>query len=205
MESAFERAQKATGTQLTKFRWALGINGLFAVAAGVVILVWPGISLYALTILFGAWTAANGVVGLAASLSGSIREDRGWLAFTSLLSLALGIAVLVWPSISALALLYVIGAYAVALGVFAVIGAFYLPLDGGDTALMIISGLVSILFGVVIFAKPGDGALVTLALIAAFALITGITELVVAIGGKRLVESQIKRSFASAANPQQSH
>ena len=205
MESAFERAQKATGTQLTKFRWALGINGLFAVAAGVVILVWPGISLYALTLLFGAWTAANGVVGLAASLSGSIREDRGWLAFTSLLSLALGIAVLVWPSISALALLYVIGAYAVALGVFAVIGAFYLPLDGGDTALMIISGLVSILFGVVIFAKPGDGALVTLALIAAFALITGITELVVAIGGKRLVESQIKRSFASAANPQPSH
>src|SRR5689334_8638561 len=202
MESAFERAQKATGTQLTKFRWALGINGLFAVAAGVVILVWPGISLFALTILFGAWTAANGVVGLIASLSGSIREDRGWLAFTSLLSLALGIAVLVWPSISALALLYVIGAYAVALGVFAVVGAFYLPLDGGDTALMIISGLVSILFGVVIFAKPGDGALVTLALIAAFALITGITELVVAIGGKRLVESQIKRSFASAASPQ---
>jgi uncharacterized membrane protein HdeD (DUF308 family) len=205
MESAFERAQKATGTQLTKFRWALGINGLFAVAAGVVILVWPGISLFALTILFGAWTAANGVVGLIASLSGSIREDRGWLAFTSLLSLALGIAVLVWPSISALALLYVIGAYAVALGLFAVVGAFYLPLDGGDTALMIISGLVSILFGVVIFAKPGDGALVTLALIAAFALITGITELVVAIGGKRLVESQIKRSFASAANPQPSH
>jgi uncharacterized membrane protein HdeD (DUF308 family) len=205
MESAFERAQKATGTQLTKFRWALGINGLFAVAAGVVILVWPGISLFALTILFGAWTAANGVVGLIASLSGSIREDRGWLAFTSLLSLALGIAVLVWPSISALALLYVIGAYAVALGVFAVVGAFYLPLDGGDTALMIISGLVSILFGVVIFAKPGDGALVTLALIAAFALITGITELVVAIGGKRLVESQIKRSFAAAANPQPSH
>jgi len=205
MESVLERAQKATGTQLTKFRWALGINGLFAVAAGVVILVWPGISLFALTILFGAWTAANGVVGLIASLSGSIREDRGWLAFTSLLSLALGIAVLVWPSISALALLYVIGAYAVALGVFAVVGAFYLPLDGGDTALMIISGLVSILFGVVIFAKPGDGALVTLALIAAFALITGITELVVAIGGKRLVESQIKRSFASAANPQPSH
>jgi uncharacterized membrane protein HdeD (DUF308 family) len=205
MESVLERAQKATGTQLTKFRWALGINGLFAVAAGVVILVWPGISLFALTILFGAWTAANGVVGLAASLSGSIREDRGWLAFTSLLSLALGIAVLVWPSISSLALLYVIGAYAVALGVFAVIGAFYLPLDGGDTALMILSGLVSILFGVVIFAKPGDGALVTLALIAAFALITGITELVVAIGGKRLVESQIKRSFAAAANPQPSH
>ena len=56
---------------------------------------------------------------------------------------------------------------------------------------MILGGLVSILFGIVIFAKPGDGALVTLALIAAFALVNGITELVVAIGGKRLVESDL--------------
>ena len=100
--------------------------------------------------------------------------------------------VLVWPNISALALLYVIGAYAIVLGIIAIGGAFWLPIGGGDTALMILSGLVSILFGIVMFAKPGAGALVTLALIAAFALITGITELVVAIGGKRLVEQNLE-------------
>ena len=61
---------------------------------------------------------------------------------------------------------------------------------------MILGGLVSILFGIVMFAKPGDGALVTLAVIAAFALVTGITELVYAIGGKRLVESDLKRALA---------
>ncbi len=59
-----------------------------------------------------------------------------------------------------------------------------------------LSGLVSILFGIVIFAKPGTGALVVLALIAAFALVNGISELVVAIGGKRLLESGLKRSVA---------
>src|SRR5713101_3935486 len=67
--------------------------------------------------------------------------------------------------------------------------------------LMILSGAVSILFGIVIFAKPGAGALVTLALIAAFALVGGITELVVAIGGKRLVESDLKRSLAPKPQP----
>ena len=92
-----------------------------------------------------------------------------------------------------------IGAYAVALGVYAVIGAFYLPLDGGDTALLVLSGLVSILFGIVMFARPGAGALVTLALIAAFALVSGITELVVAIGGKRLAESSLKQGFAPSS------
>jgi uncharacterized membrane protein HdeD (DUF308 family) len=90
----------------------------------------------------------------------------------------------------------VIGAYAVALGIIAVIGAFWLPIDGGDTALLILTGLISILFGIVIFARPGAGALVVLALIAAFALINGISELVVAIGGKRLMESGVSRVLA---------
>jgi uncharacterized membrane protein HdeD (DUF308 family) len=199
MESVFDRVEKTANTQLTKWRWALGLNGLLAVASGVVILVWPDISLFALTILFGAWTLATGVVGLAAAFSGAARQERGWMALSSLLGIGVGAAVLIWPDISELALLYVIGAYAVALGVLTVIGAFYLPLDGGDTALLVLSGLVSILFGIVMFAKPGAGALVTLALIAAFALVTGITELVVAIGGKRLVESSVRQSFASRA------
>jgi len=179
MESVFERAEKRAKTQVTKWRWALGLNGLLAVASGVVILVWPGISLFALTILFGAWTLATGVVGLVGALSGTTMQERGWHALSSLLGIGVGAAVLIWPDISELALLYVIGAYAVALGVLAVIGAFYLPLDGGDTAL-----------------------------IAAFALVTGVTELVVAIGGKRLVESSVRQTFAprspSSRKPQTS-
>jgi uncharacterized membrane protein HdeD (DUF308 family) len=204
MESMFDRVEKTAGTQLTKMRWALGLNGLLAVAVGVVILVWPGISLFALTILFGVYALATGVVGLYYSFTAEANGERGWLVFSGLLGIAVGIMVLVWPNISELALLYVIGAYAIVLGIVAVVGAFWLPIDGGDTALLILSGLVSIAFGVVMFAKPGDGALVTLALIAAFALVTGITELIVAIGGKRLAEYDLKRMFAPA-KPQPSH
>jgi uncharacterized membrane protein HdeD (DUF308 family) len=195
MESTFDRATKEINTQLTKFRWALGLNGLLSVAAGVVIIAWPGISLYALTIVFGAYSLAVGVVSFMAGIRAP-SGYRAWPVVNGLLGIAVGILVFVWPNISALALLYVIGAYAVALGVIAVFGAFSLPLDGGDTALMILSGLVSILFGIVMFARPGAGALVVLALIAAFALVTGITELVVAIGGKRIVEGRVKRAFA---------
>ena len=193
MESMFDRVEKTAGTQLTKMRWALGLNGLLAVAVGVVILVWPGISLFALTILFGVYALATGVVGLYYSFTAEANGERGWLVFSGLLGIAVGIMVLVWPNISELALLYVIGAYAIVLGIVAVVGAFWLPIDGGDTALLILSGLVSIAFGVVMFAKPGDGALVT-----------GITELIVAIGGKRLAEYDLKRMFAPT-KPQPSH
>jgi len=199
-----DRVDKIAGTQLTKMRWALGLNGLLSIAVGVVILLWPGISLFALTILFGAYALATGMVGLFYSFSAGAKGERAWLVFSSLLGIAVGVMVLAWPNISELALLYVIGAYAVVLGVIAIGGAFSLPIDGGDSALMILSGLVSILFGIVIFARPGTGALVTLALIAAFALITGITELVVGIGGKRLLDSGRRRAF-TPPKPQPSH
>lgn len=198
MDSIVDRVGHMAGDELKRVRWALGINGVLAVAFGVVILIWPGISLYALVILFGAFTAANGVVGLAMAISSPIKQGRGWLVVSSLLAIGVGVAVLIWTNMSALALLYVIGAYAVALGVITVSGAFWLPLDGGDRALLVLSGLVSILFGIVMFAKPGDGALVLLALIAAFSLVTGISELVVAIGGKRLAEADIKRALERA-------
>jgi uncharacterized membrane protein HdeD (DUF308 family) len=195
METMLDRAAKMTQTQLTKMRWALGLSGALSVALGVVIVVWPGISLYALTIVFGAYALATGIIQLGSAISGAEKGERGWLIVTGLLGIAVGVMVLVWTNISALALLYVIGVYAVVLGVIAIGGAFWLPISGGDTALMILWGVLSIVFGIVIFAKPGAGALVTLALIAAFALVIGISELAVAIGGKRLVEHDLKSIF----------
>jgi uncharacterized membrane protein HdeD (DUF308 family) len=198
MDSIVERARRVAGSELSRLRWALGIQGLLWLAFGVVILVWPGISLHALVIVFGAFSLANGIVMLGTAIGGRGREGRGWLALSGVLAIAIGVLVFVWPGISALALLYVIGAYALALGVLAVGGGIWLPLDGGDRALLALTGLVSVLFGIVIFAKPGDGALVLLALIAAFALVRGIAELVVAIGWKRLAEGDIKRTLARA-------
>jgi uncharacterized membrane protein HdeD (DUF308 family) len=198
MDSLLDRAGQMAQSDVKRLRWALGLNGALSVAFALIILVWPGISLYALVILFGAFSLANGIVTLGAAIGGVVKQGRGWLALSGVAGIAVGVVVFLWTDMSALALLYVVGAYAVALGIITVGGAFWLPLDGGDRALLVLTGFVSILFGIVMFAKPGDGALVLLALIAAFALIRGISELVVAIGWKRLLEHEIKRSFQRA-------
>jgi len=195
MSSLFQQAQQAVGSELKKVRWALGISGVLSIALGVVIIIWPGISLYSLVIVFGAFTLARGVVGLMTAFSTNVGDGKSWLIASSLLSIVVGVVVFFYTDMSALALLYVIGAYAIALGIIAIGGAFYLPLDGGDTALFVLSGIVSILFGVVMFAEPGAGALAVLALIAAFALVTGITEIAVAIGAKRMLENDFQRAF----------
>ncbi len=201
MESVVQRAKKATDSDINRLRWALGINGALSVAFAVVILVWPGISLYALVLLFGAFSLASGIVTLGTAITGRMKEGRGWLALSGLAGIAVGVLVFSWTGMSALALLYVIGAYAIVLGIIAAGGAFWLPLDGGDRALLLLAGFVSILFGMVMFAKPGDGALVLLALIAAFALVSGISELVVAIGGQRLLEREVKSALTPKPQP----
>jgi uncharacterized membrane protein HdeD (DUF308 family) len=187
-----------TGSKLSKLRWAVGINGALSVALAVVILIWPGISLNALTILFGAMATASGLVGLWAAIRGPVKEERGWLIVSSLLGIGVGVAVLVWPNISALALLYVIGAYAIAFGIIMIGGAFWLPMRTENRLLFVLTGFVAGLFGIVMFANPGDGALVLLSLIAAYLLVVGVSQLVLAIGGKRLIEKRFQRSLKRA-------
>src|SRR4029077_9613278 len=120
MESTFDRATRLAGTQLTKMRWALGLNGGLSIAFAVGIIIWPDISLKALVILFGAYALATGIVGLAAALSGAAPGERGWLIFSSLLGIAVGVIVFLDTDMSALALLYVIGAYAILLGIITI-------------------------------------------------------------------------------------
>jgi uncharacterized membrane protein HdeD (DUF308 family) len=206
MESASDRFTNVAGTQVKKWRWAVGLQGLASVIFGVLILAWPEISVYSLTIVFGIFTLANGITAFAAAFSSHTKDERASLILSGLLGIVTGIIVLAWPSISALALLYVIGAYAVLLGMVAIVASMRLPLDGRQTGMTILSGLVSIVFGIVIFAKPGAGALAVLALIAAFALVTGVTELVVAIGGKELLERKMKQKLGpTKTTPQPSH
>jgi uncharacterized membrane protein HdeD (DUF308 family) len=206
MNSVLRQAQQMTEEAFTRVRWALGLSGALSIALGIAIIVWPDISLYTLVILFGAFAFARGVVGLGAAISGAVGSGRGWLVVSSLAGIAVGVLVFLWTDMSALALLYVIASYAIVLGVIAIGGAFWLlPLDGGDRVLLALTGFVSILFGIVMFSKPGAGALALLALIAAYALIVGITELTVAIGGKRILSRALRSYDTSSSQPSPSH
>jgi uncharacterized membrane protein HdeD (DUF308 family) len=203
MSTIVQQAEQLADEQLKRVRWALGLSGLASVLFGIAILVWPDISLFALVLLFGAFSLVRGVFGLAGSLSMRAMPGRGWLILSSLAGIAVGVIVFIWTDMSTLALLYVIGAYAIIFGVITVAGAFRLPLDTSDKILVALTGLISVVFGILMFAKPGDGALVLLALISAYALITGIVELTFAIGGRRLFERSLNR--VGTATPHPSH
>jgi uncharacterized membrane protein HdeD (DUF308 family) len=164
------------------------LRGVLAIAFAVVILIWPSIGLTALIALFGAFALVSGVATIAGGVRMPMeRRQRIWLVIEGLLGVAVGVVVFVWPDLSALGLLYAIAAWAIAVGIFEIGLAFELPLSGRRALLLGLGGLLSIAFGVIMFAEPGAGAVALLALIAAFALVTGVMQIAFALELRRVV------------------
>ena len=164
------------------------LRGALAIAFSVVILVWPTIGLTALIALFGAFALVSGLATIAGAFNLPLRgAERAWLVSEGLLGVALSVVVFVWPGLSALGLLYAIGAWAIVFGILDIALAFAFPLSGRRSLLTVLGGLLSIAFGVIMFAHPGAGAVALLALVAAFALVTGVMQIAFALELRRVV------------------
>lgn len=184
------------GEQTLAHIWkAMAFRGLVAIAFSIVIVAWPNIGLTALLALFGAFALVSGIVTIAGAFSVSLpRNRRAGLVIEGLLGIAVGVVVFVWPNLSALGLLYAIGIWAVTIGIAEIVLSFDLPLSGKRSLLLGLSGLLSIAFGVIMFAEPGAGAIAVLALIAAFLLVTGVMQVAYAFELRR-VTGEIERPF----------
>jgi uncharacterized membrane protein HdeD (DUF308 family) len=176
-------AQLKQGEQALARIWKLtALQGVVAIAFGVLILVWPSIGLTTLVALFGAFALVCGAATIVEAVRTPMaRRQRVWLGIQGLLGIAIGVVVFVWPDLSALGLLYAIAVWAIALGILEIGLAFELPLSGRRALLLGLTGLLSTAFGVIMVIKPGAGAVALLALVAALAVVTGIMEIAFAI------------------------
>ena len=177
------------GEQALARTWKItAFRGVVAIAFAIVILVWPNVGLTTLIALFGAFALVSGLATIAGAFNLPIRGgERAWLVFEGLLGIAVGVVVFVWPDLSALGLLYAIAAWAITMGVVEVALAFVLTLSGGRPLLVVLGGLLSVAFGVIMFGHPGAGAVALLALIAAFAFVTGVMQIAFALELRRVV------------------
>ena len=159
---------------LAKNWWLLLLRGIAAVVFGVLAFAWPGLTLLTLILLYGAYAFIDGVIAIVAAIKGDMPGARWWLAIVGLLGVAVGAFTFILPGMTALILLFTIGGWAVAMGFFQIIGAIRLRQEIDNEWLLIFSGIVSVLFGIVIVAQPGAGALGLVWLIATYAIIAGV-------------------------------
>lgn len=172
--------------QLSRHWWMLGLRGLAAVIFGVLAFVWPGMTLVSLVFLFGAFALVNGVLALVHAFSAPKGYPRfGGLIFEGLVSIAAGILAFIWPGLTALALLVLIAAWAIATGVTEIALAIKLRKVLTGEWRLVLAGILSLIFGVLILIQPTAGALAVVWWIGAFALLFGILLIALAFRVRR--------------------
>ena len=155
----------------------IAANGVAAILFGFVLVLWPDIGLATIVAIVAVYALVKGVLaGIAAFAAPLPQVERGWLAVEAVAGTAIGIALLVWNDISAQALLYVVAAWAIGLGVLTLAAAIELPLSRGRRLLLSLNGLVAAAFGAVMFIEPDAGAIAIVALLAAFMIVTGVLQ-----------------------------
>jgi uncharacterized membrane protein HdeD (DUF308 family) len=153
--------------------WLILLRGICAIIFGLLAIAWPGLSLFTLIILYGVFALFDGGLAIGAAIMGDTPAPRWWLALVGVLGIAAGAVTLAWPGITGLVLLFFIAGWAIASGVFEIIGAIRLRKEINDEWLLIASGVISVLFGILILAFPGAGALSLAFVIGIFALVYG--------------------------------
>ncbi|MCU7730798.1 HdeD family acid-resistance protein [Actinoplanes sp. KI2] len=166
---------------LSRHWWAVALRGAAAILFGVLALVWPGITVLALVLLFGAYALVDGAFTLAAAFGnrdgGRTRGDRAWLFARGIAGILTAVIAVVWPGITALALLWVIALWAMVTGVLEIVAAFRLRKEMRHEWLLALSGALSVLFGVLLVVWPAAGVLTLVVLIGIAAIAFGITLL----------------------------
>lgn len=171
----------------------LMIRGVLSVVVGVVALVWPGVTLLALALLFGAWALLQGVLYAV----GAVRQARAhlsvwdWLPMLiiGLLGIAAAVGTALWPAITALALTVMVGMFLVAVGVSELVIAVRLRRSIRGELFMVIAAVLALLTGLSILIWPQQGVLVLAVVLGSYALVTGLLVIVAAFRVRALARA----------------
>ena len=178
--------------------WSLVIRGIFAILLGVVTFVWPGITVAALVLLYGAYALVDGVMAIIGAVRAARSHERwGALLIEGVASLVAAAITMAWPGITIVALVFVIAAWAIVTGVFELMAAVRLRKYITGEWLLALGGIASLLFR-----DPslnGGGALVLALWVGAYTLVFGV--LLIALGFRLRSWGKISHAGPSVAVP----
>lgn len=168
---------------------SLLLRGLIAIVIGIVSVAWPNVTVGAIVILFAVYAFGAAITdSMRAFSSGRAGPVFGYL-FLALLSVAAGIVALVWPGITALVLTVWIGIWAIVTGIVEVALTFRQGEAAGERAMWILSGLLSIALGVVLFIRPDIGAVSLATVFGLFAIVYGVSAMVLSFQARNIVNT----------------
>lgn len=154
--------------------WVLLIRGVAAILFGIAALIWPGLALVTLVLLFAAYAFVDGIFAIIFALQHR-SQPRWWVTLLEgIVGVLAGVATFIWTDVAGFVLLTIIGVWAIMTGVMEIILAIRLREEIQGEFWMGLGGLLSILFGLFVIFFPGAGALSIVWLIATYAIVFGV-------------------------------
>jgi len=156
--------------------WSLVLRGVIAILFALAIFLFPTLALDVLLLVLGIYLVLDGIFAL---ISGLFREEhesrRRWLTIVEgLMGLIIGGLILVFPSLALIAFVYFFAAWAIITGVLEVAAAVQLRKELKNEVLLILSGILSVVFGILALFYPTTSAIVILYIIAIYEFIFGL-------------------------------
>jgi uncharacterized membrane protein HdeD (DUF308 family) len=158
---------------LTRNWWMLVLRGVAALLFGILAFTRPGITLGALVLLFGVYALVDGVLALIAVFARQAAAPRWMLMLEGIVGLAAAAAAFFMPGLTAITLLYLIACWAMLTGILEIVAAIALRKQLTGEFWLILSGIASFVFGLVLVARPGAGAIAVIWLIGGYAIVFG--------------------------------
>lgn len=175
---------------LSRFWWMILLRGVVAVIFGIMIFTSPGLSLLSLVFLFGGYAFIDGVGNVVTAIAGRDEQENWWvLLLAGLAGVGVGLLTFFRPGVTALVLLFYIAIWAITTGVLQIVAAIRLRKIIEGELWMVLGGVASVLFGILLVANPGGGALTVLWLIGAYAVAIGAITIILAFRARRFVRS----------------
>lgn len=170
--------------------WLYLLRGILALIFGVIILVWPGATVFVLIILFGCYALVEGLFTVGYSIAKATRHEKFfWLLMLGFLGIIVGLAVLLRPGVGALAVLVVIAIWLVVRGFLVLISAFEMTGSAGVRWMVGITGALSLILGILMLVFPISGVFGIILVIAIYSLVAGIFLCISSFYIKRIEES----------------
>jgi uncharacterized membrane protein HdeD (DUF308 family) len=167
--------------KMTHNWWLYAVRGLVAFLFGILAFTLPEQTVQALVLVFGAFALVDGIFAMFAGIASHRYFERWWaVLLEGVVGVVIGLLTFFWPNITALALLYMIAAWALITGIFEIVAAIQLRRVIVGEWMLILGGLLSILFGVLLFVFPAAGAVSVIWVIAIYAVVFGISEIIFA-------------------------
>jgi uncharacterized membrane protein HdeD (DUF308 family) len=179
--------------------WVVGLRGLLGIVFGLICLFVPAAAILSLVLLFSAYMLVDGAFGIYSAIKAARNGERwGLLILEGIVDIAAGVIAFVWPAITAIAFVLIIAIWALISGVLILVAAFRLNIDHGRWWL-VLGGVASIIFGIVLILAPVVGAVVLTWWLGAYALVFGVLLLILAFQLRGKHEERKSKAPPSAA------